>query len=573
VQASMRIDRDVPIEMRDGVILRADIYRPDDNKKHPAVVTRTPYNKLGGLSSAYFPVIEAVLAGYAVVMQDIRGRFASEGKYDAGADEGPDGYDSVEYLAAEPWCDGNVGMQGCSHYGMTQLMAAVRNPPHLKAINPQMYPDKPAGGLERSGTMNLGRSLWWTASQGIDVADKLEKQGKDVTELRRALEKTIDVNCESACNYLPINELPYLKVEGLAEIFKTRFNMNLNPTFPSEKITAAGLHCGGWYDLYIGPTLRIFQNIREHGASKNIRESQHLVFGPWSHGTVLSATVGDLHFGRNAGGGAALISQKVIRFFDKYLRGIDAAIPTVLYFVMGENRWHEADSWPLPHIQWQRFFLHSKGHANTSAGNGLLDREEPSAEPPDIFVYDPKFPIPTKGGIYWAGNRMGVPGPVDQSLVERRNDVLCYSTPELDEDIEITGPLQFHLFAASSAKDTDFSAKLLDVYPDGSAYNIAEGIIRARYHKSLTNPQLITQGDINEYIIDMAATSNVFQRGHRIRVDISSSNFPMHDRNMNTGNPFGVDAQGIPAMQTIYHQADYQSYIDIPMIPKRSKRV
>jgi hypothetical protein len=238
----------------------------------------------------------------------------------------------------------------------------------------------------------------------------------------------------------------------------------------------------------------------------------------------------------------------------------------VRYFVMGLNRWRNADAWPLPQTEWQRFFLHSKGRSNTAAGDGLLSRDTPGAEPADVYIYDPRFPVPTVGGRILPTGSL-IPGPFDQSRIEKRNDVLCYTTPELKEEIEVTGPLLLHLFASTSAQDTDFTAKLIDVYPDGSAYNVAEGCIRARFRKSVLRPEPVDPGEVYEYMIDLAVTSIVFGRGHRIRIDVSSSNFPRLDRNMNTGNPFGEDAEGVPAVQTIYHRSDYASYIDMPVIP------
>jgi uncharacterized protein len=233
--------------------------------------------------------------------------------------------------------------------------------------------------------------------------------------------------------------------------------------------------------------------------------------------------------------------------------------------VMGENAWHNAENWPLPQTEWQRFFLHSQGHANTATGDGLLSRDEPYSESSDIFIYDPLFPVPITGGS--RGSASGfVAGPMEQSLIEKRSDVLCYTTPELEENMEVTGPLELHLFAATSARDTDFVCRLIDVYPDGRAYNIAEGVIRARYRKSILSADLVNPGEINEYVIKMSHSSQLFRKGHQIRVDITSSNFPAYDRNMNTGNPPGEDAQGFIAKQHVYHEPQCASYIDLPVI-------
>jgi uncharacterized protein len=238
--------------------------------------------------------------------------------------------------------------------------------------------------------------------------------------------------------------------------------------------------------------------------------------------------------------------------------------------VMGRNRWQTAEDWPLPQTQWQRFFFHSHGNANTAAGDGVLGHDEPGSENPDIFVYDPHLPVPSIGGrVYGVGV---VPGPLEQSRIAARNDVLCYTTAELVEDVEVTGPLRVHLFTATSAHDTDFTAKFVDVCPDGRAYNIVEGIIRASGRKMNGVRELVTPGETNEYVIQMGDTSQLFRKGHRVRVEISSSNFPMFDRNMNTGNPVGEDARGIPATQTIYHQSGCASYMDLPIIPSSKEK-
>jgi hypothetical protein len=249
---------------------------------------------------------------------------------------------------------------------------------------------------------------------------------------------------------------------------------------------------------------------------------------------------------------------------------MDVDMPAVRYFVMGKNIWRDAAAWPPPETKWQRFFLHGKGHANTSGGDGLLSRDEPGKEPADAFVYDPLHPVPTIG--CWLYCQLGkvAPGVQEQSPIERRDDVLCYTTPELKEDLEVTGPLELHLFAATSVRDTDFVAKLVDVWPDGRSFNVTtDGIIRARYRKSLFAPEPVTPGEVNEYVINLQAVSQLFRKGHRIRINVTSSSFPLFDRNMNTGNQIGDDAKGIIASQTIYHQREYASYIDLPVIKPR----
>jgi len=576
---SIRVDRDVPIEMRDGVVLRADVYRPDDNEKHPAIVTRTPYSKAMAGNSDYLSAVHAAFAGYAFVIQDTRGRFASEGDFLPGAPEGIDGYDTVEAVAVESWCDGNVGMVGSSYLGRNQWQTAMEDPPHLKAIAPSIITSGPLSDFRLGGPIDLEQSISWFTAMAIDMIYRLGRQGKDVSKAREMLDRA-RFNLSEVYNYLPLKDIPHFQFEGLSEAFGVRMTDSLPPNVQTEedlhwayhKVKVPCFHAGGWYDLFSGSLFKNFLGMRERGGSEIAREGQYVLCGPWAHAGLL-AYVGGLHFGPTGSSIATFTMERHITFFDKYLRGIegDRKNPAVRYFVMGRNRWRNADTWPLPQTEWQRFFLHSKGRANTAAGDGLLSRNEPSSEPPDIFVYDPRFPVPTIGGRILPTGSL-VPGPFDQTPVEKRGDVLCYTTPELNEDIEVTGPLTLHLFAATSTRDTDFVAKLVDVYPDGSAYNVAEGCIRARYRKSVLRPELVNPGDVYEYTIDMATTSIVFLRGHRIRINITSSNFPRIDRNMNTGNPFGEDAEGVPAVQTIYHQPDYPSYIDLPVIPATGSR-
>ncbi|MBW1710600.1 MAG: CocE/NonD family hydrolase [Deltaproteobacteria bacterium] len=576
MSSTIRIDQDVPMEMRDGVILRADVYRPDDGEKHPAILMRTPYNKTLAGNNDYLTAFHAASAGYAMVLQDTRGRFASEGEFTAMMPEGLDGYDTIEWLAAQPWCDGNVGMAGGSYLGRIQWETAMEAPPHLKAIAPSICTAGPLSDTRLSGVIDLEQSISWYATMTIDMIEKLRKQGKDVSKMRSMVIQAL-FNIDDVCNYLPLNEIPHFQFEGLSEGFAVRIGDAALANIKSEedlywayeKVKVPCLHSSGWYDLFADSLFKNFLNMREKGGSKEAREGQHVLCGPWAHGGASLAYAGDLHFGPTGSTITALAMERHITFFNKYLKGIEPDprhLPAVRYFVMGRNRWHSADSWPLPQTDWQRYYFHSRGQANSAAGNGLLNRDAPGSEPPDTFLYNPMFPVRTRGGRNLPTGML-VPGPLDQTHIEKRSDVLCYTTPELKEGIEVTGPLTLHLFASTSAKDTDFTAKLIDVHPDGSAYNVAEGCIRTRYRKSLLQPELISPGGIYEYTINMGAAGIVFGRGHRIRIDVSSSNFPRIDRNMNTGNAFGVDTEGVSAIQTIYHNADYSSYIDLPVVP------
>lgn len=579
---SIRIDRNVPMEMRDGTILRADIHRPDDNGKHPVILTRTPYDKILRKDNTFMNPIDTVFAGYIRVIQDVRGRFASDGEYYLGEHVNigaQDAYDTIEWLASQPWCDGNVGMIGTSYEGSLQWPTAMTNPPHLKAIAPDVGPCGPV--FEQAlmgGPPYLAFLAYWTLQVGSDIADKLEKEGEDVSKMRQMIARGFDDGTEML-NSLPLKDNPYFDFDGVREIWNG-IVLNFNPPtdlgeaafWPYQEVKTPVLHVCGWFDISTWSTFKNFSSMREKGGSEFARQHQHIFMGPWKHGAQSDTYLGEMDFGFhsfvgfNIGPGSPGYSHH-LAFFDKYLRGKDIELPALLYFTMGENKWHTAEEWPLPGTEQQRFFLHSKGHANTINGDGVLSRNEPVDESPDNYVYDPMNPVPTTGGshIYFAV----IPGPRDQVHVERRSDVLCYTSPELREDVEVTGEIKLHLFAATSARDTDFTAQLIDVFPDGRAYNMANGVMRARFRKSIyqEKAELVTPGEVNEYLIGLGVTSHLFRKGHRIRLDISSSSFPAWVRNMNTGNPPNEDAEGIPATQTVYHAGEFASYIEMPVIP------
>jgi putative CocE/NonD family hydrolase len=568
---AIRIDRDVPMKTRDGTVLRADIYRPDDKNKHPAILTRTPYGKIL-MAERDFSFIKMVEAGYAVVFQDMRGRYASEGNYDGGdaflTQERPDGYDSVEWIAGQAWCDGRVGTAGGSYMARVQWLLAMERPPHLKAMAPSISSDTPTPQATLwYGVVPLIMGASSVATMGMDIADKLAGQGVDVTRMRQLLNQVITEPGEVLA-YLPLKDLPHFEYSSLKEIWHNRGLQGPPPEqaadlyWDYEKVTVPCLHQSGWYDFNLRGILNNFVGMKRRGGSAAARQGQHLLIGPWPHGRP--GAEGEANCPQADAWGAGSTEYN-IDFFNKYIRGEGIELPAVHYFVMGKNTWQNAADWPLPNTSWQRYFLHSGGHANKASGDRRLDRTEPGDEPPDIYIYDPHTPVPTRGGAWAAGNGFTA-GPLDQSHIEGREDVLCYTTPVLKEDLEVTGPLALHLFAATSARDTDFTAKLVDVHPGGHGYNVADGIVRARFRKSVFAPEPVPPGEIIEYVIDLVATSNLFRQGHRIRIDISSSNFPALDRNMNTGNPAGQDKRGIKATQSIYHQSRYSSYIDLPII-------
>lgn len=573
MEQSIKIDRNVPMAMRDGIVLRADVYRPDDHGRYPAILIRTPYNKQLA-NRGFLSAVDAAQAGFVVIIQDVRGRFQSEGTWDRVnmfQIEGSDGYDSVEWIATQSFCNGNVGLAGGSYLAAMTWIGAMENPPHLKAISPWIGDIAPnMQPNPRSGVINFATVADAIPATSLNLVDKLTEQGQDVNELRSYLNKVIK-DPKEVIEYLPLKEIPLVKNEVIRSMWEARLKpgsvQEQNKRKQYEKVKIPALHVGGWYDQLEWATFENFLSMQKRGGTLLARKNQNLLVGPWMHGPPVNF-LGEQSFGVDAGGNSLEIHEYILDFFRKHLLEKDITLPTVKYFVMGSNEWKNGNSWPLAETKWVRYFLHSNGNANTTSGDGRLSLKKPDQENPDSYVYDPHDPVPTVGGKTMPTTGL-IPGPIDQYRVANRHDVLCYQSAELKEDIEVTGPIRLHLFASTTAVDTDFTAKLVDVHPDGRSFNITDGIQRASYREWGAPPKLVHPGEMNEYVIDMGNTSVMVKKGHKIRIDVSSSNFPWYDRNMNTGHPIGEDAIGLKATQTIYHEKDYSSYIDIPIIPKK----
>ena len=346
-------------------------------------------------------------------------------------------------------------------------------------------------------------------------------------------------------------------------------NLCIEDNHPRLGVPACNI--GGWYDIFLGGTIRNFLGMRANGGSDDARRGQKLLIGPWQHGSRGGSVVGDHYFGLAADAMAADLDGVHFRWFDYWLKGINNGVldePPVRVFVMGDNVWRDEQEWPLARAQNTGYYLHSQGKANSSHGDGSLSPEPPGQEPPDVYLYNPADPVPTRGGGLCCNPYFAANGAFDQQEIEARPDVLVYSTPPLERDLEVTGPVTVTLWAATSQTDTDFTAKLVDVCEDGCARNLTDGIIRARYRNSSSQPSFLEPGRAYEFTIDLWATSNVFQKGHSIRVEISSSNFPRFDRNTNTGNVISGDAEFKPALQTVMHDAQHPSRITLPVVPR-----
>ncbi|MGH7470656.1 MAG: CocE/NonD family hydrolase, partial [Longimicrobiales bacterium] len=547
------VEKNVQARMRDGVILRADVYRPGTSTRLPALLQRTPYSKNPNREDNVFRRMAE--RGYVVVVQDTRGRYMSDGVARP-HDEAEDGFDTIEWVAALPYVNGRVGMFGTSYSATTQLMAAPLRPPHLVALAPASSYNSRYDMVFQGGAFYIADGLNWNIGQAADVRRRRTQPevNRDGSIGMSATER------QSLNDWLRHMPLKTVAVPDLREHAPGYFTMLDHPSYDDywrifdiesrhHQVEVPALHLTGWYDALLNGTVRNFAGLRAHARTAKAREGQRLIVGPWTHSgpTARTTTIGTVDYGSAAG-----LDSDSLRFawFDYWLKdtptGVLSRAPVRL-FIMGANIWRDEQEWPLARAVPTLFYLHSAGGANSLAGNGTLNRDAPGAEPPDRFAYDPNNPVPT-------GARGGYSrSPSDQREVEQRTDVLVYTSAPLETPLEVTGPILTHLWVTSTATDTDFTVKLVDVLPDGTARALTDGILRARYRKSKFSPVPLTPNQPEELTIDAGATGNVFLPGHRIRIEISSSNFPRFDRNPNTGAPFGEGPPARSAQQTVLH--------------------
>jgi uncharacterized protein len=561
------IEKNVPAKMRDGVTLRADVYRPTAPGRFPALVQRTPYSKNAPRDLPTFRDFAA--RGFVVVVQDTRGRYVSDGVARP-HDEADDGFDTVEWVAGLPYVNGKVGMFGGSYLATTQLLAATLAPPALVALFPASSYASRYDMVFQGGAFYLNDGLGWNLGQAVDVRRRILTPDADRDGPIGSNEAQSKEFRDQWLLEVPLKSMDAMELHRYAPGYRLMLDHpsydDYWKTFDIEarhnQFQVPAYHLTGWYDTLLSGTLRNFTGLRTHAATDTARRYQRLIVGPWTHArpTLASTKVGDVDFGPEAG----LDSQGLMaRWFSYWLQGGDRAVvdgAPVRIFVMGENRWRDEQEWPLARARNTEYFLNSHGHANTLDGDGSLRTTPPSDEPADRFVYDPKNPVPT--GALGGYSRI----PSDQRGVEKREDVLVYSSEPLSRDLELTGPIAVKLWVASSARDTDFTAKLADVFPDGTSRALTDGILRARYRESKTRPTLLTPVQPVEITIEAGATSNVFRASHRIRLDISSSNFPRFDRNPNTGGVFGEDSELLRAEQTILHDTKHPSRVILPVL-------
>ena len=562
---AVTFERSVPLKLHDGVVLRADIYRPQADGQFPVLLERTPYDKSNGTSFG----LKAAARGYIVVIQDVRGRYTSEGEWYPFLHESADGYETVEWAAALPGSNGKVGMFSGSYVGATQMLAAIAHPPHLAGICPVVtasnYHD---GWTYQGGAFEQWFNESWTS-------------GLAQNTLTREVQK--DTNAVPGTARLPLAGYPLfnfseLRISDLTASLAPYFlDWLAHPNYDDywkrwsiedhyADITVPVLSIAAWYDIFQGGSIRNYMGLKEHAASEAARKGQHLLVTIGGHAGS-GRKIGDADFGEAA---AEYDENEItLNWYDYLFKGVqnEFAQKPVKIFVMGVNQWRQEDDWPLARAHSTKYFLHSQGAANSLRGNGTLSSAAPAAESPDHYVYDPANPAPTIGGPLCCDGAHLRPGPRDQRPVEARDDVLVYSTPAFSKDVEVTGPISVELYAQSSAVDTDFTGKLVDVGPDGFARNLTEGIIRARYRNSQEKPEMLNPGQVYKFTIDLWSTSNVFLKGHSLRLEISSSNFPRFDRNLNTGAEPEFADKSASATNTIYHDAQHPSVLIVPVLP------
>ena len=592
------IDQKVMMPMRDGIRLATDIYRPKGEGKYPIVFSRTPYNfntwvdgkmGTGPLQAAY----EAVSRGYVYVVQNERGRFFSEGEWDILGTPITDGYDALEWMSKQKWSNGKVGLIGCSSTAEWQMAVASQNHPALAAMVAQGFGAgvgrvgkfMEQGNWYRGGAQQMLFTSWLYGTQHDKMAPVLPKgiQQNDLLRIQKFYDMAPEmpkVDWALGLKHLPVQDI--IKnaqgADGIYEKMIVRkpndpawFNGGLYHDNMSLEVPAYWFV--SWYDVSSAPNIALFNQVRNAAKSKNVADNQYLVIAPVLHCSFKRATENTIVGERSVGDARLNYDELTWGWFDMLLKGeqndFKAKQPRVRYYTMGSNKWQQAESFPLPNTEIKDFFLASAGKANTRNGDGALSLTPPSKDNPDAFTYDPMNPVGSYGGNVCCTGNAVQGGSFDQSQMELRNDILVYTSEALAEGVEITGFIESTLFVSSTGLDTDVTIKLIDVYPDGKAYNLDETIQRLRYREGYDKEVLMEKGKVYKVNMSPMVTSNYFAPGHRIRIEISSSNFPRFERNLNTGGNNYDESKGITVQNTIHHSKAYPSVVRIPIAPKK----
>ena len=559
----IRVERHKAVPMSDGIILYADVYLPAAPGRYPTLVTRTPYGVQR--DGVHEMIVKLAQHGYAVVVTDVRGRYESEGKWEPFRDEARDGYETIEWAAKQPFSNGKVATQGGSYVGHNQWAAASQNPPHLVAAFPALASTNIYGNwLTMGGAFRLSFNYGWGV---VRMPNRIMLPQYWHTENYMPE----NLKYDNVLMHLPLNDMDivyegapvqhyrdWLKHESYDKYWKT-----ISDEERFEKITVPVHTLGGWFDIFIMGTINGYVGMKNHGGSSEARAGARMIIGPWGHGPTQS--FGGVDF---TPGAFKDMFDLQLRFYDFYLKGIknglDLEKPVQLFY-MGVNKWRSESNWPVPGTEFREMYITSKGSANSVRGDGKLEIIRPEIKGSDKYRYDPMNPVPTTGGNNCCGTPT-IAGPADQRPIERREDILVYTSDFLEDTLTIAGPVRMKLYASTDGPDTDWMIKLTDVHPNGYSMPVSEGILRARFHEGLDKIKLLTPNQIYEYDIELTGTANAFLPGHRIRIDITSSNFPQFDRNPNTGDPLGSSPVTRVATQTIYHGGTNLSHILLPVV-------
>ena len=591
------IDQKVMMPMRDGIRLATDIYRPKGNGKHPIVFSRTPYNfntwvdgkmTTRALEDAY----QAVSRGYVYVVQNERGRFFSEGEWDILGTPITDGYDALDWMSKQIWSNGKVGLIGCSSTAEWQMAVASQNHPALAAMVAQGFGAgvgrvgkfMEQGNWYRGGAQQMLFTSWLYGTQHDKMAPKLPV-GVEQKDLQR-IQKFYDMGPEmpridwaQGLKHLPVQDI--IKnaqgADGIYEKMIVRkpndpawFNGGLyHDNMPME---VPAYWFVSWYDVSSAPNIALFNHVRNAAKSKSVADNQYLIIAPVLHCSYKRATENTVVGERSVGDARLNYDDLTWGWFDMLLKGqqndFKATQPRVRYYTMGSNKWQQAESFPLPNTEVKNFFLSSAGKANSRNGDGALVLLPPAKDNADAFTYDPMNPVGSYGGNVCCTGNAVQGGSFDQSQMELRNDILVYTSDALTEGVEITGFIESTLFVSSTGPDTDVTIKLIDVYPDGKAYNLDETIQRLRYREGYDKQVFMENNKVYKVDLTPMVTSNYFAPGHKIRIEVSSSNFPRFERNMNTGGNNYSESKGIVVENKIHHSKQYPSVIKLPIVKK-----
>ena len=588
------IDQKVMMPMRDGVRLATDIYRPKTDEPVPIIFSRTPYNfnswgdgkqRTRTAQRAY----EAVKRGYAYVVQNERGRYYSEGEWDILGVPLTDGYDAFSWMKAQPWSNGRIGTYGCSSTAEWQMaVAALDHPAHF-AMVPQGFGAGVGqiGDITEQGNWYRGgveQMLFFSWLYGVEH-DKFKPRipagatQEDLIRISRFYDLAPEnppVDMAEALEHLPIQDI-LVNINGKREIFDKMIRRKPNdPAWydgglyhDTMDINTPGFWFASWYDVSITPNLALFNHVRSNSKDAVIRDNQYLVIAPTLHCAYARATENTIVGERPVGDARLNYDEQIYAWWDMWLKGEEtgfkANTPRVQYYTMGSNKWQAAEQWPPADVEMTTFYLNSGGKANTLNGDGVLTTKKPRKDNPDTFTYDPMDPVMSYGGNVCCTGNAVKGGAYDQQSMEENPNILVYTSEVLTEDTEVTGFIESTLYVSSDAKDTDFTIKIIDVYPDGRAYNLDETIQRARYREGYDKEVFMEEGEVYELKLTPMATSNLFKKGHRIRIEVSSSNFPRFARNLNTGGNNYDESVGVVATNSIHHSSKYPSHIKLPI--------